>query len=305
MLDAHMSGSLSVRIEQLFQDQLTRWPQLRDGVEGLTRARSRELDVRGFRVRATHIPHRIGSTTAQVDAESIRQRPCFLCSKNLPDQQRTVGFGRDFAVAYNPYPILEGHLTIVLREHSPQRIEHRFATMLKLATELPGYVVLYNGPECGASAPDHMHFQACRYDQMPLIADRTHASKGTIPGYPRSVFVLQDSQSARLARSFSHLLEALTVHNNGRPEPMVNLVALHESGRWTVFVFPRAKHRPEIFHSGQLTWTPGTIDLCGVVVLPVASDLDRITSAEIEQVFSEVSLDPQNVEKIAERLELP
>ena len=296
--------SVLAGIDRLFESQIEAWPQLRHGVEGLTRAQSREFVVNGFPVVARHIPHRIESTTARVDPDSIRNRACFLCAENLPDPEKGLVFDRKFVIACNPFPILDNHLSIVLREHTPQRIEGHFPTMLELSAQLPGYMILYNGPECGASAPDHMHFQACRFDDMPLIKDLDSASGGVIPEYSRSAFVLRDSDRARLDRRFSELFAALRVHNENRVEPMINLVALHRDGAWVVVVFPRSKHRPEVFHTGELTWTPGAIDLCGVVVLPVESDLKKITAANIQEVFGEVSLEAQTVEGIAHTLRL-
>lgn len=291
-------------IDFLFESQVEEWPQLRHGVEGLTRARSRDFVVNGFPVVARHIPHRIGSTTASVDPDAIRKRACFLCAENLPEPEKGLVFDQKFVIACNPFPILNKHLSIVLREHVPQRIEGHLMTMLDLAVQLPGYVVLYNGPECGASAPDHMHFQACLYDDMPLVEDLKYASGGLIPDYPRSAFVLRDSDPVRLSQRFSELFVSLEAHNKNRVEPMFNLVALHRDGDWIVVVFPRSKHRPEVFHTGELTWTPGAIDLCGVVVLPVESDLDKITASDIQEVFGEVSLEAQTVGAIAVKLGL-
>ena len=291
-------------IDRLFDLQVREWPQLKYGVEGLTRARSRKFLIDGFPVLARHIPHRIESTTARVDPDSIRKRACFLCADNLPGEEKAVGFDSDFVIACNPFPILDKHVSIVLREHTPQRIDGHFPAMLDLAGRLPGYIVLYNGPECGASAPDHMHFQACLSGDLPVLRDLDHTSGGLIPDYPRSVLVLSDSNPERLSGQFSELLVALEGYNEGRIEPMINLVAFYRDGVWSVVVFPRSKHRPEVFHTGELTWTPGAIDLCGIVVLPVESDLDKITATDIQQVFGEVALDRRSVETVAHTLRL-
>ena len=305
IVGGELSEPLTARVERLFDSQMRDWEQLRNGVQGLARTQTRDFVVRGFPVVARHIPHRMTSTVAPVDTKSVQARACFLCSPNLPDEERAVPFDSDFVIAYNPFPILDRHLTVVLREHTPQRIEGRFQRMLSLAAELPGFVVLYNGPECGASAPDHMHFQACRSDGMPLIGDSRHASGGLIPGYSRSVIVLESPESNQLEDSFLRLMRELRRHQPHRSEPMINAVTLQKDGAWTVFVFPRSSHRPEAFHSGRLTWSPGSIDLCGVVVLPVEADLERITEKDIEDVFAEVSMDVQTVEKIADTLRLP
>ncbi len=296
--------SILADIDRLFESQIEEWSQLRHGVEGLARARSREFVVNGFPVVVRHIPHRIESTIARVDSDAIRKRACFLCAKNLPGPEKGLAFDGEFVITCNPFPILDNHLSIVLREHTPQRIEGHFLTMLELSAVLPGYMILYNGPECGASAPDHMHFQACLFDDLPLVEDLEHASGGIIPDYPRSAFVLRDSDRTRLERRFSELYVSLELYKEDRVEPMINLVALHRDGNWIVVVFPRSKHRPQVFHTGELTWSPGSIDLCGVVVLPIESDLDKITAVDIQNVFGEVSLEADTVKTIARTLRL-
>ena len=105
-------------------------------------------------------PGRITSSAAKVDARSIEARPCFLCEKNRPAQQRGISFEQDYTILINPFPIFRRHLTIVSDIHTDQRIAGNFLTMLRLAEALPEYVIFYNGPQCGASAPDHLHFQA-------------------------------------------------------------------------------------------------------------------------------------------------
>src|SRR5438874_976862 len=147
-------------IDELFDRQIQTWPLLAAGMEGLACAKTRQVRIDWFDVFIRHIPHRVASTTAAVDKASIERRPCFLCAENLPPEQEGVKFDSDFTMYCNPYPIVERHLTIVHRDHRPQRIAGQLGTMLDVAQALPGYFVIYNGPECGASAPDHLHFQA-------------------------------------------------------------------------------------------------------------------------------------------------
>ena len=148
------------QIDQLFQKQVRVWPRLQRGVEGLAQAQTRPVRIDWFEVFVRHIPHRVTSTTAAVDRESIAKRPCFLCAGNLDPEEEGIEFDNDFTIYCNPFPIVEHHLTIVHREHGLQRIAGQFGSMLDIAAALNGYFVIYNGPECGASAPDHMHLQA-------------------------------------------------------------------------------------------------------------------------------------------------
>src|SRR5205085_5265931 len=147
-------------IEQLFQRQSRTWPRLAKGIEGLKQAKTRPVRIDWFDVFIRHIPHRVGSTTAAVDRESIDRRPCFLCAGNLDPEESGLQFGSDYTIYFNPFPIVDRHLSIAHRNHGVQHIAGEFSNMLDFAAGLPGYFVVYNGPECGASAPDHMHFQA-------------------------------------------------------------------------------------------------------------------------------------------------
>src|ERR1700728_921161 len=154
-------------IEELFKQQTRERQQLAKGVaglargiEGLARPKTRLVRIDWFDIFIRHIPHRAVSTMAAVDRESIAKRPCFLCSGNLPPEEKGIPFDEHFMIYCNPFPIVDHHLTIAHKEHGMQRIANQYGIMLDLAAGMPGYFVIYNGPECGASAPDHMHFQA-------------------------------------------------------------------------------------------------------------------------------------------------
>src|SRR5262249_2008985 len=147
------------------------WPRLARGVEGLAQAQTRSVRIGWFDVFVRHIPHRVGSATAAVDPESIAKRPCFLCEPNLDPEERGIPFGTDYVIYCNPFPIVPRHLSIMDREHGSQHIDGEVGAMLDIALALPGYFVIYNGPECGASAPDHMHFQAGLRDLFPIETD--------------------------------------------------------------------------------------------------------------------------------------
>ena len=156
-------------VEELFKRQARAWPQLAKGVEGLARAKTRSVRIDWFDIFIRHIPHRMASTTASVDRESVAKRPCFLCAENLPSEEEGLQFDNNFTIYCNPFPIVDRHLTIAHREHGLQRIANQFGNMLDLAAALEGYFIVYNGPECGASAPDHMHFQA---GSRAIVSDR-------------------------------------------------------------------------------------------------------------------------------------
>src|SRR5437016_12859840 len=178
-------------IDQLFQRQARTWPRLAKGIEGLEQAKTRPVRIDWFDVFIRHIPHRVGSTTAAVDRESIAKRPCFLCDGNLDPEEEGVEFGADFTIYCNPFPIVDHHLTIVYQKHVMQHIANRFGDMLDLAAALPGYFVIYNGPECGASAPDHMHFQAGSRALFPIEIDTAKIDGIAVRHYARNAILFR------------------------------------------------------------------------------------------------------------------
>jgi len=290
-------------IDQLFQRQVRAWPQLANGVEGLARATTRPVRIDWFDIAVRHIPHRMASTTAAVDRESIAKRPCFLCADNLPREEEGLRFDDDFTIYCNPFPIVDRHLTIAHREHRPQRIALQFGSMLDLATRLDEYFVVYNGPECGASAPDHMHFQAGPRRLFPSEKDTASFSGITVPNFARNVFVLRGRDRSALIDRMHRAIDLLADATGNRPEPLINVAVFHESGEWMTYLFPRGKHRPAVFDTGELTVSPASIDLCGIFVVPQAHDFEKITGDSIAAIFREVTLPDAMFYEVARKLE--
>ena len=158
------------QVNELFEQQLSVWEMARNNFEGLKTVQIREFDFDGFGVKVQFNPARMVSSGAKVDAKTIAQRKCFLCAANRPEVQRGIEW-RDYDILINPFPIFPRHLTIPRREHVDQQLVPYISDMFDLARELPDFVVFYNGPKCGASAPDHMHFQAGNADFLPLVGD--------------------------------------------------------------------------------------------------------------------------------------
>ncbi len=290
-------------LDKLFERQTRAWPQLARGIEGLAQAMTRRLRIDWFDVFIRHLPHRAASTQAPVDRESIAQRPCFLCAENLPSEEEGVPFGDDFIIYCNPFPVVDRHLTIAHRAHGLQGIANQFGAMLDLAAALPGYFVIYNGPECGASVPDHMHFQAGSRRLFPIEKDTHRITSVSIPNYRRNVFLLRGRDRSALCGRMDRAIDLLTEATSKRPEPLINIAVTHESGEWMSYLFPRVKHRPEVFYSGELTVSPGAIDLCGIFVVPLAHDFERITGDDIAAIFREVTLPDGPFREVARKLE--
>jgi len=297
-----MKSGLVSDVDHLLADQVARWPLLTRGIAGLRASQTRVERVAGHDLFVRHIPHRIVSTTAAVDAASIAKRPCFLCPSNLPKEEHGIPFDSEFAIYCNPFPILERHLTIVHVDHRPQRIKGSFQSMLRLAEALPDSFILYNGPRCGASAPDHMHFQACSRELFPIEQDARGLTGPSFPDYGRRVFILRGNSISPLADRLQALMDILEDVTRSDGEPMVNIAVFYDDGEWTSFVFPRGKHRPRAYETGERTVSPATIDLCGVLVVPVEKDFMEIRGPEIEGIFEEVTLEKREFENALGRL---
>jgi hypothetical protein len=270
-----------------------------------------------------HNPKRIRSTAARVDDASIGARACFLCPDGLPAEEKAIEYGDELMILCNPFPVLDRHLSVVHREHTAQQIDGNLETMLHLARDLaPDYFVLYNGPRCGASAPDHLHFQACSREGLPvdsLLAEEpteaahcdicaTGAGEGfelfTLTNGGRTIVVFRGSRADELAGWVYKTIGELSRDSFGN-EPMVNIISAYDKNQWTVYLFPRARHRPACFFAegeARLLVSPGAIDMAGVIVVPERSHFERIGGEQVEAIYAEVSLGEDRVIEVVERV---
>ena len=294
-------STLNENIRLLTEQQLATWETARRNYEALAHVQLKEVDVRGVRYRVQFNPARSVSSAARVDDRSLRERRCFLCPANRPAEQQGIPFRGHYQLLLNPFPIFPRHLTIVEDEHTPQRIATRVDDMLELARLLTDYTVFYNGPRCGASAPDHAHFQAGSRGFMPIESQwRTLRQTqidtcGTarllrLDDAPRHTLVITSPSATDAEQLFRRVYDALPVAP-GEEEPMLNLLALYEPAGWALFVFPRRKHRPSCYFAegdARLLCSPASVDLGGVFILPREEDFLRIGSHEIEEMLNEV-----------------
>ncbi len=297
-------------IQKFLTGQLADWETARNNYAALAGVQVRELNVCGVRYKVQFNPARIVSSGAKVDAKSIQERKCFLCPANLPAQQKGIPFGGHYQILVNPFPIFPRHLTIPDLNHTPQRIEGRLEDMMELARQLTDFTIFYNGPRCGASAPDHAHFQAGNRGFMPIEADWKNQIAGRIADYgkatlyylndqPRTTLVIQSADMASANHLFSLICRLLPEQPEG--EPMLNLLAMYDEGVWTLFVFPRAKHRPACYTAegdARLLSSPASVDLGGVFITPVEADFHKISPAIMEQILSEVCLSASDFAKL-------
>ncbi len=293
------------RVSALLRQQHATWPMLRDAVTGLVAAEYKPLSVKGCTVLTQFNPARIVSTAAKVDAATIKQRACFLCCENLPPEELGVAFNDEFVALCNPFPVLADHLVIAAKEHRPQLIADDFGALLDLTRALGrDWFTLYNGPRCGASAPDHLHFQACARAGVPLFDDfaaTLEQSPDTVrlswqTDYRINVLAASSRKRDELCAWFLRALTELARVTETSEEPLLNLLVTFQHETWTVFLLPRGKHRPACYFAegdAQLTVSPAAIDLSGVLVVPQPAHFARISATDVAQILAEVTLDDE------------
>jgi ATP adenylyltransferase/5',5'''-P-1,P-4-tetraphosphate phosphorylase II len=294
---------LNSEIKALLNSQIEDWELARTNFAGLKTVQTKSFSFGDFDVKVQFNPARIVSSGAKVDAKTIAERKCFLCAENRPAEQDGIVFG-DYEILVNPFPIFPEHFTIPRKEHVDQQILPYFADMLELAKAMDDYLLFYNGSKCGASAPDHMHFQAGTKDFLPLVNDykrlkATHTDLLVttekmqlfqMKNYMRTVYCIEsnDVESAKDA------FEKLYFHFQGEKniEPLMNIVCLFENNKWYVFVLPRKAFRPWQYTAEgdkQLLVSPATVEMCGIFITPIEAHFERITKEDVESILEQVS----------------
>ena len=241
-------------INDLLFEQVATWETARDNYAALSSVQEKELKVHGIPYKVQFNPARIVSSGAKVDAKSIRERKCFLCPDNLPPAQKGILFGGHYNILVNPFPIFPRHLTIPEVAHVPQRIACRFTDMLSLAEALSDFTIFYNGPRCGASAPDHAHFQAGNKGFMPIEKDWRGQIAGKIADYgkaalwylndaPRTTLVIESSSKEDTAALFDIIYRSLDV------KPGEERTGTVRSRQMDRIHLPSRKASPRLLHS--------------------------------------------------------
>lgn len=305
--------NISEQARQLIKDQQKEWELARKNYAGLNSVRTRKLAFDGFDMKVQFNPERIRSSAAKVDAKSIEARPCFLCQQNLPKEQKGIEVLENYLVLVNPFPIFYEHLTIPHKEHVLQAIKGKFVHMLELAQMLEEFTVFYNGPKCGASAPDHFHFQAGNKRFMPIEWDYKkglffHKSK-QVDGieiikwtdYLRTILTLSGRDMDPLTQLFEKVYTALQELQPDEEEPMLNILASCDKSRWNVHIFPRKAHRPwQYFEEDdkQIVLSPASVDLGGVLITPREEDYNKINMPDTQNILEQVCLEESVLEKI-------
>ncbi len=271
---------MSKALEAFFESQLREWQLARDNHEALSRVWSRELisDKTNMALRVQYNPARMVSTGASIDKASIAARPCFLCAKNRPAEQHGLDLNDEFEWLVNPFPILPHHFTIASKNHRPQRILDAYDAMIQATLALPEeYIVFYNGPKCGASAPDHLHLQAGKWNTPLAMGD---------------AFRAYHLPCAEASDVFRTLYDSLPVMD-GEDEPRMNVVAYRTGEHVNLVVIPRRAHRPHCYTTEgaeKYLISPGTLDMCGLIITPRLEDYERLTATKALDILCEVGV---------------
>jgi len=307
----------SKKARELIREQTGEWDLATKNYASLKKVKVKTFDYGDYHIDIQFNPKRIVSSAAKVDTKSIEARPCFLCEKNLPSQQRGLYFKNEYIVLVNPFPIFPEHLTIPHISHTNQRISGNFGSMLNLAAGLDDFVLFYNGPKCGASAPDHLHFQAGIKGFLPIETDFSNnkcckevrtIDNVTIshwPDYQRGIISLNSKDRENLIECFNLIYSKLQISQPNEVEPMLNILAIFEQGEWIIHIFPRTLHRPvQYFATGekQFILSPASVDMGGVLITPREEDFTKISKEDIRDIFNQVCLEPQAVLKLITQL---
>ncbi|MDB4582237.1 DUF4922 domain-containing protein [Draconibacterium sp.] len=313
-------GSVKNMNEQalaLINQQRSVWDIVEKNFDALNRVNTKTFDFINFKIIVQFNPERIRSSVAKTDTKAIAARPCFLCLKNLPAEQKGIIFQNNYFILTNPFPIFQKHLTISKFEHSPQLIQPYISDMLELSKELTDFTVFYNGPQCGASAPDHFHFQAGIKGLLPIEAEfanlennyseiifQTNKTKIiAVENYLRPFVAVVSNNNDECINQTKRII---TILDNGKfDEPLLNILCNFENGKWRIIIFPRVKQRSSHFFrtdNKQIIASPAAVELGGVFVLPREEDFRKITQMEITEIYEEVAINKDDFEILKRKI---
>jgi ATP adenylyltransferase/5',5'''-P-1,P-4-tetraphosphate phosphorylase II len=304
-----------------FDSQLKSWPLMQKNYEARKNIQTKSFWFEGMKLKVQFNPERIKSTSADVDESSIANRSCFLCAENLPEEQKGILFRDNFILLCNPYPIFPQHFTIAALNHIPQRISEYFGEFLELSKLLsPLYTLIYNGPACGASAPDHLHFQAGTRKFIPIendiqqmkndfgnvIQDNKFITTTLINDGLHRIIFLESIEQSLLEITFQKIFREYENLSSSDPEPMMNLLCSYDKEfGWNVIIFLRSKHRPECFYKNdtdRILISPAAVDMGGLIVTPREEDFIRTNKDLLQKIFNEVSLHPKIFSLLTENI---
>ena len=273
----------------------------------------KDMTIDGFPAKLFFNPARVRSVMADVSPEALQKRACFLCPDGLEPLQLTTVWdsptGQTYFIRVNPFPIFNHHFTISSAIHERQTFAPHMESMLHLAQAMPEMSIFYNGPMCGASAPDHMHFQAVPRHSMP-IEDHFDTN------YANAVLVQEPDLQSHLA-TLEKVLSMASIPENASQtgsltagatrteewEPRWNIISWYEpasspnsliasSPKFNTIVFFRRESRPQCFFAPEnerILFSPGTVEMGGIGIVANRESFDRITPEVLRSMIQEVA----------------
>ena len=302
-------------ISRFFNRQMEKWADARHRFRDLKHVETHQLSDQ---LKVQWNPARIVSTGAKIDKKTLGDRPCFLCDKNRPKEQISKQIDERFLLLVNPFPILPIHFTIPARKHQPQSIYKNYGEMHRFLSLHSELMVFYNGPKCGASAPDHLHFQAGTSGILPLQANWQRLSRNLtdiislnddekialIHDFVVPAFVIISKSEDSDEALFQRLYKSMPVRGD-ETEPMMNIIAWRKGDEYISVVIPREKHRPEVYFAegdAQMMVSPGALDMSGLIITPREEDFRKLTEESATAILQECGISTDKMNSIVTKL---
>lgn len=302
-------------ISRFFNRQLEVWTDARHRFRDLKHVETRQFSDQ---LKLQWNPARIVSTGAKIDKKTLGERPCFLCDKNRPKEQMSKQIDEKFHLLVNPFPILPVHFTIPARKHQPQLIYKNYGEMHRFISLHSDLMVFYNGPKCGASAPDHLHFQAGTNGILPLQTNWQRLSRNltdiislndeekisVVRDFIVPAFVIISKSSESDEALFRRLYKAMPQRGD-ETEPMMNIISWRKGEEFISVVIPREKHRPEAYFAegdAQFVVSPGALDMSGLIITPREEDFRKLTEEKALSLLQECGVSEEKMNAIIAKL---
>ena len=302
-------------ISRFFNRQLEVWADARHRFRDLKHVETRQLSDQ---LKLQWNSARIVSTGAKIDKKTLGERPCFLCDKNRPKEQMSKQIDEKFHLLVNPFPILPVHFTIPARKHQPQLIYKNYGEMHRFISLHSDLMVFYNGPKCGASAPDHLHFQAGTNGILPLQINWQRLSRNLTDvislNDEEKISVVRDfivpafviiSKSAESDEALFRRLYKAMPQRGDETEPMMNIISWRKGEEFISVVIPREKHRPEAYFAegdAQFVVSPGALDMSGLIITPREEDFRKLTEEKALSLLQECGVSEEKMNAIIAKL---
>lgn len=310
----------SIDIENFVNTQLAAWPLAQHNYAALEGIRRKEFNLGGHTTIVQFNPARKVSTGADMSKAAIAERPCFLCSNNRPKEQQALPFrcsdGKEFDILVNPFPIFSRHLTIVRKVHEEQHLYTKdisegyqrdtqgisnVRAMSELSQMMPEMAIFFNGANCGASAPDHMHFQASQADAWPLLNEYDICQPSLIRSANDYETYIAQKLNRLVYKIVSKKVEAIEqelaalMRHHDRQDNMINVI-MHGGA---TYVIVRKAFRPWQYRATneeqRLMISPASVEVGGIFITPVEEHFERITEQDIISIYDQVCFSNHNI----------